>query len=144
MLRLGDEESGLDNENSGRFQLPSLPRRKSWKNDDNVFSTGNSAATSVSWSQEAENIATQRLEEQWATVERSFYEEEDELPQGPALDECIQWRTQIPYLRLIGRNSGVNNKAQLDISSSGKARKKLGNLQNDEVLMERSLSIEVK
>ncbi|XP_032667685.1 uncharacterized protein LOC116842493 isoform X2 [Odontomachus brunneus] len=145
LLRLKNEESGLDNENSGRFQLPSLPslpRRKSWKDDDNVLSTGNSAATSVSWSQEAENVATQRLEEQWATVERSFYEEDDELPQGPALDECIQWRTQIPYLRLMGRNSaGINNKAQLDICSSGKARKKLGNLQNDEVLMERSLSI---
>lgn len=144
MLRLKDEENGIDNESNGHFQLPSLPRRKSWK-DDNVLSTGNSAATSVSWSQEAENVATQRLEEQWATVERSFYEEDDELPQGSALDECIQWRTQIPYLRLIGRNlTGLNNKAQLDICSSGKMRKKLDSLQNDEIPVERSLSIKVK
>lgn len=143
MLWLGDEESGFKNESS--FQLPSLPQRKSLKDDDNVVSTGNSAATSVSWSQEAENVATQRMEEQWATAERSFYKEDDQLPQGPVLDECIQWRTQIPYLRLIGRDSAhVVNKAQLDVCFSAKARKKSDNLQNDEMLLERSLSVKVK
>ncbi|EFN87414.1 hypothetical protein EAI_05350, partial [Harpegnathos saltator] len=143
LLRLEDEEDRFDNKDSGRFQLPSLPRRKSWKDDDdNILSTGNSAATSVSWSQEAENVVTQRLEEQWATVERSFYEEDDQLPQGPVLDECVQWRTQILYLRLMGRNSAnVNNRVQSDIHSSAKSRQKLDNLQNDTVFMEHSLSV---
>ncbi|XP_014482946.1 PREDICTED: uncharacterized protein LOC106748680 [Dinoponera quadriceps] len=147
LLRLGDEEGELDDESSaGRFQLPSLPRRKSWKDDNNVLSTGNSAATSVSWSQKAENVATQRLEQQWATVERSFYEEDDELSQGPVSDECIQWRTQIPYFRLMGRNlAGANDKVQqLDVRASAKTRKKLDNLQNDEALVEHSLSVKEK
>lgn len=148
MLWLGDEEGEPDNESSGCFQLPSLPRRKSLKDDDNVLFTDNSVATSASWSQEAENVATQRLEQQWKTVERSFYEEDEQLPPGPVLDECTQWRTQIPYLRLMGSNSAdVDHRAQLDDDQrhlSGKTRVKLDNLQNDEVLMERSLSIKVK
>lgn len=139
LLRFKDEENGCDND---RFRLPSLPRHRSWKDDDDVLSNGNSAATSISWSQEVEDTATQKVEEQWTNVERTFYEEEDQLLQGSVLDECVQWRTQIPYLRIIGKNSTCtnNNSTQHDIGSNDEKIKRLDTLQNDKVSMERNFS----
>jgi len=104
-------------------------------------------ATSVSWSQDAENVATQKLEEQWETVEKSFYEEDDELPHGSVLDECVQWRTQIPYLRIVGRNPVcVSNILQDDLvdSAGDKKAKKFDNLQSDKAFLEHDLSVKVK
>lgn len=142
LLRLKDEGDERDDECSGRFRLPSLPRQK-WKDDD-VPSNGNSAATSVSWSQEMENVATQKLEEQWATVERTFYEEDDQLLQESVFDECIQWRMQIPYLRIVGRNPACNsNNTQRDVGSSDK-RTKRSDSQTSEAFAERKLSMKVK
>lgn len=144
LLRLKDEEDEFDNECTGHFQLPSLPRPKSWKDDDDILSNGNSAATSVSWSQEVEDTATQKMEEQWMDVERTFYEEEnDQLLQGSILDECIQWRTQIPYLRIIGKNPIYinSNSTQHNISSNGEKMKKFDTLQNDKVSLELSTKV---
>ncbi|KAL0101259.1 hypothetical protein PUN28_018805 [Cardiocondyla obscurior] len=133
-----DEDDGCENEWSGRFRLPSLPRQKSWKDDD-PLSNGDSVATSISWSQEVESVATQKLEEQWAAVERTFYEEENQLFQESTLDECIQWRTQIPYLRVIGKNPTCdNNSTQPDTDPSDKKIKRL-NAQNDETFAEHKL-----
>lgn len=110
--------------------------------NDNILSNENSAATSVSWSQETENVATQKLEEQWTIVEGSLYEEDGQLPQGSVLDECIQWRTQIPYLRIIGRNLiCTNSDIHSDVGSGGKRIKKLDNLQNDQVFIDHNLSV---
>lgn len=132
-----------NNERIGRIQLPSLPRQKSRRNDDSILSMGNSGATSVSWSQDVENVATHKLEEQWTNVESSLYEEDNQLPSGAVLSECIQWRTQIPYLRIIGKNLSYteNNVAQSGIGLSGKKNKRL---QNDEILMEHSLVVKEK
>lgn len=143
LLRLKDEEDEdeFDNESNGRFRLPSLPQQKSWKDD--ILSNGNSAATSVSWSQGMEDTATQKLEEQWANVERTFYEEEDDqLLQGSILDECIQWRTQIPYLRIIGKNPTCTNNSSIqhDISSNDEL-KRFDVLQNDKVSLELSMKV---
>ncbi|XP_072746995.1 uncharacterized protein [Anoplolepis gracilipes] len=143
LLRFQDEDDGFDNEWSDRFRLPSLPRQKSWKDDDDILSNGNSAATSVSWSQEVEDTATQKLEEQWSNVEKTFYEEEDtQLLQGSVLDECTQWRTQIPYLRLIGKNPTCtdNNSTQNDIGSNDEKMKRFDTVQNDKISMEYNLS----
>lgn len=138
-LRLEDEHDESDN----HIQLPSLPRQRSWKDDSDIMSNGNSAATSISWSQEAD-AAIQRLEEQWTSVEKSFYEEDDQQLLGSILDECIQWRTQIPYLRLIGRNSVYSdNSKHLDLGSNDITTKKFDDLQNDE-LMEYNLSAKVE
>ncbi|KAJ8670687.1 hypothetical protein QAD02_001946 [Eretmocerus hayati] len=62
-----------------------------------------------SWSeQEAEAAATQRSLEQWARVERTLFDEEDQLPVGcPLADECLQWRGQLPHLRIVGSCSLV-------------------------------------
>jgi len=147
LLRLKNEEDGFDEQWSGRLRLPSLPRQKSWRDNDNVLSNENSLATSVSWSQEAEDVATQKLEEQWATVEKSFYEEDDELPHGSVLDECVQWRTQIPYLRIVGKSPVcVNNILQHDSvgSASDERAKKFDTLQSDRAFLEHDLSGKVK
>ncbi|XP_071559554.1 uncharacterized protein [Temnothorax nylanderi] len=141
LLRLKEDEGdGCEDEWNDRFRLPSLPRQKSWKDDD-APSNGNSAATSVSWSQEVESVATHRLEEQWATVERTLYEEDDQLFQESALDECIQWRSQIPYLRIVGKNSAATSDCeQREVGSSDKKTKRL-DPQNDEAFAERNLSM---
>jgi len=144
LLRLKDEGDECDDEWDGRFRLPSLPRQKSWKDDD-ISSNGNSAATSVSWSQEVESVATQKLEEQWATVERTFYEEDNQLLQKSVLDECIQWRTQIPYLRIVGKNPTCDSSStQRDVGSSDKKTKRLDDPQNNEVFVHRNLLTKVK
>ncbi|KAH0951984.1 hypothetical protein HN011_005189 [Eciton burchellii] len=143
LLRLKNEEDGFDEQWSGRLRLPSLPRQKSWRDNDNVLSNENSLATSVSWSQEAEDVATQKLEKQWATVEKSFYEEDDQLPHGSVLDECVQWRTQIPYLRIVGKSPVcVNNILQHDSvgSASDERAKKFDTLQSDRAFLEHDLS----
>ncbi|XP_018402549.1 PREDICTED: uncharacterized protein LOC108779601 [Cyphomyrmex costatus] len=142
LLRLKDEEDGSDNELDDRFRLPSLPRQNALKDDD-ILSNGNSAATSVSWSQEVESVATQKLEEQWTTVERTFYEEDNQLLKESILDECTQWRTQIPYLRIVGKNSTCDsNSSQRDIGfSDKKTKKRLDNSRNDDLFLERNLSM---
>jgi len=92
-------------------------------------------------------VATQKLEEQWATVEKSFYEEDDELPHGSVLDECVQWRTQIPYLRIVGKSPVcVNNILQHDSvgSASDERAKKFDTLQSDRAFLEHDLSGKVK
>lgn len=89
-------------------------------------------------------MATQKLEEQWATVERTFYEEDDQLLQASVLDECIQWRTQIPYLRIVGKNPACDgNGTRRDVGSSDKKTRRLDDPQNDEVFAERNLLMKV-
>lgn len=139
LLRLQeDEDDGCNDEWNGRFRLPSLPRQKSWKDDD-APSNGNSAATSVSWSQEVESVATQKLEERWETVERALYEEDDQLLQESVLDECIQWRMQISYLRVVGKNPTCDNNCTQRAGSSDKKTKR-PDPQNDEIFAERNFS----
>lgn len=141
LLRLKeDEDDECDDEWSDRFRLPSLPRQKAWKDDDGL-SNGNSAATSVSWSQEVESVATQKLEEQWATVERTLYKEDNQLLQESILDECIQWRTQIPYLRIVGKNPVCNSSCTQDDSGSNDKKTKRLDSQNDAVFAEYNLSM---
>lgn len=93
-------------------------------------------------------MATHRLEEQWATVERSFYEEDDQLSLGPVLDECVQWRTQIPYLRMIGKNPMcVSDDSQPDLvdqPSDDKRIKDSDNQQNDKVPLDHNLSLKAR
>jgi len=89
-------------------------------------------------------VATQKLEEQWATVERTFYEEDNQL-QESVLDECIQWRTQIPYLRIVGKNPTCDSSStQRDVGSSDKKTKRLDDPQNNEVFVHRNLLAKVK
>ncbi|XP_011700664.1 PREDICTED: uncharacterized protein LOC105457597 [Wasmannia auropunctata] len=154
LLRLKDDGDGCDDDGwDGRFRLPSLPslpRHRSWKDDDDDddddddggggLSNGNSAATSVSWSQEVTSVATQKLEKLWATVERTFYEEDNQLFQESVLDECLQWRAQIPYLRIVGKNPTCDS-TQRDVGSSDKRAKRADDPPNDGAFVERDLSM---
>ncbi|XP_012056073.1 PREDICTED: uncharacterized protein LOC105619153 [Atta cephalotes] len=140
LLRLKDED-GYGDEWNDHFRLPSLPWQKALKDNDTP-SNSNSAATSVSWSQEVESVATQKLEEQWTAVEKIFYEEDTQMLKDSILDECMQWKTQIPYLRIVGKNPTCDsNSTQRDIGSSSKKTKRLDNPQNDEIFIERNLSM---
>ncbi|CAB0044906.1 unnamed protein product [Trichogramma brassicae] len=61
-----------------------------------------------SWSQDDVEVgaSSRRIQQHWLLVERSLYGEEDQLPRGPLLDECLQWREQLPHLRVVGFGDG--------------------------------------
>ncbi|XP_014229669.2 uncharacterized protein LOC106654365 [Trichogramma pretiosum] len=61
-----------------------------------------------SWSQDDIEVgaSSRRIQQHWLLVERSLYGEEDQLPRGPLLDECLQWREQLPHLRVVGFGDG--------------------------------------
>ncbi|XP_076170097.1 uncharacterized protein LOC143148079 isoform X2 [Ptiloglossa arizonensis] len=103
--RIRDYENN-ENESSDHFQLPSLQKKKTWKDVDDRASTGdeNSTATCISYSSELEDIATQKVIQQWEAIENTLYEDGDQVTQTALLEECIQWRTQIPHLRILGKN----------------------------------------
>ncbi|XP_057332744.1 uncharacterized protein LOC130672287 isoform X2 [Microplitis mediator] len=65
---------------------------------------GNSRATSSSWPEDIEEAATNKVLKLWAAVERTLYKEDDQVKLGDVMDECIQWRTQIPHYRIVGKN----------------------------------------
>ncbi|XP_017889393.1 uncharacterized protein LOC108630556 isoform X2 [Ceratina calcarata] len=101
-------------ESSDHFQLPSLQKRKTWKDvDDNVQTWDkNSIAMDVFSPSEIENAATRKVMQQWEAVENTLYEDGEQVTQTAVLDECVQWRTQIPHLRIIGKspfNSSISN-----------------------------------
>ncbi|XP_053974756.1 uncharacterized protein LOC128874246 [Hylaeus volcanicus] len=96
-----------ENESSDHFQLPSLQKKKAWKDIDDRVSIWNESttATCVSYSSELEDIATRKVIQQWEAIENTLYEDGDQVTQTALLEECIQWRTQIPHLRIVGKNS---------------------------------------
>ncbi|XP_033212550.1 uncharacterized protein LOC117170120 [Belonocnema kinseyi] len=63
-----------------------------------------SGTTTVSWPEDMEELATRKVIQQWETLEKTLYEENDQLPVGPVFDECLQWRNQLPHFRLVGKN----------------------------------------
>lgn len=103
-----------------------------------------------------ENAATQKVEELWIMVEKFLYEEEEEGEKeekdnqslrGAILDECTQWKTQIPYLRIICRNPAreSNTQDEVDENRSSDEKKILfDDLPSDKQLVERSSLVKVK
>lgn len=63
-----------------------------------------SGTTTHSWPEDMEEVATKRVTQQWDSVERTLYDENDQLPLGPSFDECLQWQNQLPHLRIVGKN----------------------------------------
>lgn len=77
------------NESSDNFQLPSLQKKKTWKNvDDNLSTDWNSNATDIFCSSEIENIATRKVMQQWETIENTLYEDGEQVSQTAVLEEC--------------------------------------------------------
>ncbi|XP_011505477.1 PREDICTED: uncharacterized protein LOC105368210 [Ceratosolen solmsi marchali] len=57
-----------------------------------------------SWSEDIENAAPNKIFEQWRIVERTLFNEQDQLSVGLLFDECVQWRNQLSQFRILGRN----------------------------------------
>ncbi|OXU27092.1 hypothetical protein TSAR_008397 [Trichomalopsis sarcophagae] len=57
-----------------------------------------------SWSEDLGDVTTRRVLEQWRALESVLYDEENpQVPPGTSLyDECVQWRSQLPHLRIVG------------------------------------------
>ncbi|XP_050476282.1 uncharacterized protein LOC126866565 [Bombus huntii] len=132
------------NKSSDYFQLPSLQKKKTWKDvDDNVSTWDkNSTATDISCSSEIENIATKKAMEQWEAIESTLYEDGNQVTQTSVLEECIQWRMQIPHLRIVGKNPFLSSKSNYqDLNVNYSQIKNNFDSNNEEVFPEHSTSL---
>ncbi|XP_076623108.1 uncharacterized protein LOC143342773 isoform X2 [Colletes latitarsis] len=139
----GRDYQDNENESSNHFQLPSLQKKKTCKDVDDHVSTWdeNSITTCISYSSELEDIATQKVMQQWDAIENTLYEDGDQVTQTPLLEECIQWRTQIPHLRIVGKNPFLSTKSKYqDLDKNSSQIKNRFNLHDDDQFSEHSLS----
>ncbi|XP_044004921.1 serine/threonine-protein kinase pakD-like isoform X2 [Aphidius gifuensis] len=83
-----------------------------------------SSSSSSSWPEDIEEAATRKVFDLWYIVERTLYNEDDQVPLGNIMDECIQWRTQIPHLRLVGKSM------KLEIADEDSDYKTSGEIKN--------------
>lgn len=144
MPRLRDYE-GNEGESSDHFQLPSLQKKKIWKDsDDRVSTLDGSIATCLSYSAEMEGIATAKVLEQWEAIENTLYEDGEQVTNEALLEECIQWRTQIPHLRIVGKNLLSVKSRYEDVDGNGSEMKSSLDRHDEELLSERSGSIKVR
>lgn len=128
------------NESSDNFQLPSLQKKKTWKNvDDNLSTDWNSNATDIFCSSEIENIATRKVMQQWETIENTLYEDGEQVSQTAVLEECTQWKTQIPHLRIIGKNPFLSKSNYQDLNINHNQMK--NNSHNEDTYLEHNISI---
>ncbi|KAK9299246.1 hypothetical protein QLX08_007689 [Tetragonisca angustula] len=132
------------NESSDYFQLPSLQKKKTWRDVDDTASTWdkNSTATDVFCTTEIENIATKKVLEQWEAIENTLYEDGEQVTQTDVLEECIQWRTQIPHLRIVGKNMFLSSKTNCeDLSINHNQIKNNSDTNIEEVFPERNTAL---
>ncbi|XP_014600313.1 PREDICTED: uncharacterized protein LOC106784866 isoform X2 [Polistes canadensis] len=102
LLRLRDDES-YEHELRGT-PLPNLQIKEFSKRIISPISCDRaSISTSMSWPEEMENVATEKLLQQWDAIERVLYNETDNLSNNEIFEECMQWKMQIPHLRVIGK-----------------------------------------
>ncbi|XP_043784534.1 uncharacterized protein LOC122710628 isoform X3 [Apis laboriosa] len=128
------------NESSDNFQLPSLQKKKTWKDvDDNLSTDWNSNATDIFCSSEIENIATRKVMQQWETIENTLYEDGEQVTQTAVLEECIQWKTQIPHLRIIGKNPFLSKSNYQDLNINHNQMKNISH--NEDTYLEHNISI---
>ncbi|XP_011303187.1 uncharacterized protein [Fopius arisanus] len=96
--------------NSSSFVPPiSTARKNPWPSGIDTSRDDNSG-TSSSWPEDIEEVATRKVLDLWSAVERTLYKEDDEdvnSTQGTVTEECIQWRTQVPHLRVIGKKMNI-------------------------------------
>ncbi|KZC14301.1 hypothetical protein WN55_06828, partial [Dufourea novaeangliae] len=96
-----------ESESNKHFQLPSLQKRKTWKDVEGQSSTWdktNRAIVPISPSYELEDSTTIKVKQQWNVIESTLYEGSEQVTHVALLAECMQWRKQIPHLRVVGRN----------------------------------------
>ena len=133
--RLRDYE-GNEGESSDHFQLPSLQKKKISKDtDDRVSTLDGSTATRLSYSTEMEGIATAKVLEQWEAIENTLYEDGEQVTNTVLLEECIQWRTQIPHLRIVGKNPFLSVKSKYEDVDRNSSEMKSSSDQHDEELL---------
>ncbi|KAK2579844.1 hypothetical protein KPH14_007529 [Odynerus spinipes] len=122
LLRLRDDE--IDEHGLQGITLPDLQRKECSKIISSPTSWDRtSASTSLSWPEEMENVATEKLLKQWDDIEKVLYNEADQLPNSEILEECVQWKTQIPHLRIVGKGLlHINMCKSADYNTNAKAQ----------------------
>ncbi|XP_076226117.1 uncharacterized protein LOC116426671 isoform X2 [Nomia melanderi] len=142
------EYKNNDNESSEHFQLPSLQKKKTWKDVNNQVSTWDESSNGTictSSLTELEDTATAKVVQQWDAIENTLYEDGNQVIQTALLEECTQWRKQIPHLRIVGKNPFLPAKTKYENlgRNSNQSKTNLDSF-NDEILPELSQSIKEK
>ncbi|XP_017762392.1 PREDICTED: uncharacterized protein LOC108552390 [Eufriesea mexicana] len=132
------------NESSDYFQLPSLQKKKTWKDVDDNLSTWdrNSPTADVFCSSEIENITTRKVMQQWEAIENTLYEDGEQVTQTAILEECVQWRMQIPHLRIIGKNPFLTSRTNYqDLNINHNQIRSSSSSHNEDEFPEYSVSV---
>ncbi|XP_023288613.1 uncharacterized protein LOC105704371 [Orussus abietinus] len=138
---------GNRNNHSARY-IESSPQESKYPcpafRNDSFSWDRHSGATSVSWPEELEEVATQRITRHWEAIDRSLFDEADQVLPGPILDECIQWRSQLPHLRVVGRNPAYRANEKVGDLNTDVKRKNSSKerLENEEIIIEDSPELE--
>lgn len=93
------QSSGFSSSNGAEQQLNRMRSSVSFELDTDQSS----------WSEDVGDVPARRVLEQWRALESVLYNEENpQVPPGTSLyDECVQWRSQLPHLRILG--TGYDN-----------------------------------
>lgn len=102
LLRIQDDE--LDEDALQGITLPDLQKKECSRKIGSPTSWDRtSGSTSLSWPEDMESVATEKLLKQWDDIDRVLYGETDQLSNSEIFEECVQWKTQIPHLRIVGK-----------------------------------------
>lgn len=107
------QSSGFSSSNGAEQQNGRMRSSVSWELDTDQSS----------WSEDVGDLPARRVLEQWRALESVLYDEENsQVPPGTSLyDECLQWRSQLPHLRIIGTgydNPGVTVGSNKHVASA--------------------------
>lgn len=113
------------------------------RDDDSWSWDRRSSGTSISWPEEMEEVATKKVIEQWEAVQRTLYDENDQVTSEELKAECVQWRTQRPHLRIIGKKLARHDTPS-DFENPGSSIKRNDNPSAvDEIIEEHSVAVNV-
>lgn len=74
-------------------------------NDDESFIWEQKARVdSPECSKDIEQVSTQKVVEQWQIVEDTLYGKNPARASQTLLEECEQWRNQLPHLQIVGKS----------------------------------------
>lgn len=93
-------------------------------NESASWAEQSGGTTTLSWPEDMEEVATKRVTQQWNAVERTLYNENDQLPLGSSFDECLQWQNQLPHLRIVGKNLEKKETEETESNEDSTLKKK--------------------
>lgn len=117
---------------------------KRYSDSDNDSSWDRKSTQTIdSWPEDVEESSTKKVQEHWETMERTLHGESEQVPRGALMDECAQWRSQIPYLRVTGEKGLSKNIREANSATNSTGSAQL-NADDVETIAHHSVAVEVR